>query len=551
MNIIEAEDIVKGLPDQVLFQEAQYPSGQIPQYLAVSEVQRRQEMRQRFQSQQQGQQPTVKDQILQGGIAAAGPPPQISQPPMAAPAENMQTAMYDGGITRMFSGGYTPGGTVKMQVGRSTDVYKFENLSPEARQTIVRQYAALGINPRLVMNPEGFNSQPFEKRRKVFEQLSALVPTPAQEQPKAPAPDTSAFKQSLGSGIAGVVPPTNQTITGIIPPSGAAGAPAVARTGRGASGSFGEPTNPPAVTVQAPATTTATPPAADSTQVSAPPVTPGGIGDIKTDQDFDIQKTLIKFLNQPRTIHPDVIHPDVQAAIDQLKANQAAGLPAPISMAPYVEAAEKRQQQAREDARKEAIASTLMNLGAGLVSGDPAAGLQRATQVATETMREGRRQAEAEGRMAEQLRLQQAQQERQNIIDTMKFKSDSVNAIANIIAGEDKATRSDKLQAAQILATYDANIKRTEADLAESGRVSERERMRAQVSAIEKATDVYTANPANGLKPADQQSREIMAIARTLNPYVFGNETPNKGSSNTSTPTSAGSRFKVSQVPGK
>ena len=42
MNILEAEDVVKGLPDQVLFQYAQNPPPQIPQYLAVSEVQRRQ-----------------------------------------------------------------------------------------------------------------------------------------------------------------------------------------------------------------------------------------------------------------------------------------------------------------------------------------------------------------------------------------------------------------------------------------------------------------------------------------------------------------------------
>jgi len=86
MNIIEAEDMVKGLPDQVLFQEAQFPSGRIPQYLAVSEVQRRQDMRQRFQAQQAGQeQPTVKDQILQGGIAAVGGPPPQMQPPSMAP----------------------------------------------------------------------------------------------------------------------------------------------------------------------------------------------------------------------------------------------------------------------------------------------------------------------------------------------------------------------------------------------------------------------------------------------------------------------------------
>jgi len=85
MNIIEAEDLVKGLPDQALFQEAQFPSGRIPQFLAVSEVQRRQDMRQRFQAAQQGQQATVKDQILQGGIGSTGMAPEMSSAPPMAP----------------------------------------------------------------------------------------------------------------------------------------------------------------------------------------------------------------------------------------------------------------------------------------------------------------------------------------------------------------------------------------------------------------------------------------------------------------------------------
>ena len=52
MNILEAEDIIKGLPDQALFEEAQMPSGQVPQFLVVSEIQRRSDMRKRFQEQQ-------------------------------------------------------------------------------------------------------------------------------------------------------------------------------------------------------------------------------------------------------------------------------------------------------------------------------------------------------------------------------------------------------------------------------------------------------------------------------------------------------------------
>ena len=72
MNILEIEDLIKGLPDQALMQEAQQPSGRMPQYLVVSEIQRRGDMRKRFQAQQQ-EKGTVAEQILQGGIASLRP----------------------------------------------------------------------------------------------------------------------------------------------------------------------------------------------------------------------------------------------------------------------------------------------------------------------------------------------------------------------------------------------------------------------------------------------------------------------------------------------
>lgn len=130
MNIIEMEDMVKGLPDQLLMQEAQAPSGRIPQFLALSEVQRRKEMRDRFQ--QQAPQATVKDQILQSGIAAAlpqgppGMPPQMPPqgqppaPPMGAPPGPPQGAVmaYGGGQMPyfMYGGGQVP---YRMQAGQT------------------------------------------------------------------------------------------------------------------------------------------------------------------------------------------------------------------------------------------------------------------------------------------------------------------------------------------------------------------------------------------------------------------------------------------------
>jgi len=41
MNILEQEDIIKGLPDQALMKEASAPSGEVPQFLVVSEIKRR------------------------------------------------------------------------------------------------------------------------------------------------------------------------------------------------------------------------------------------------------------------------------------------------------------------------------------------------------------------------------------------------------------------------------------------------------------------------------------------------------------------------------
>jgi len=93
MNILEIEDMIKGLPDQALQREAQMPSGRVPQFLVVSEIQRRGDMRKRFQERQP--QGTIKDQVIQEGIAAMAPPePQMQsammgmqQPQMAPPMQ--------------------------------------------------------------------------------------------------------------------------------------------------------------------------------------------------------------------------------------------------------------------------------------------------------------------------------------------------------------------------------------------------------------------------------------------------------------------------------
>ena len=73
MNIVQMEDAIKGLPDDMLMQQAREPTGQYPQYLLISEIQRRADMRESYAEQLQQEQGTVSDQIIQRGVGGAGP----------------------------------------------------------------------------------------------------------------------------------------------------------------------------------------------------------------------------------------------------------------------------------------------------------------------------------------------------------------------------------------------------------------------------------------------------------------------------------------------
>jgi hypothetical protein len=153
MNILEQEDIIKGLPDAALMKEASAPSGQVPQFLVISEIKRRSDMRKRFEKEQQSQ-GTVKDQIVMEAMGIgtmmptamtppaqpmgpAGPPPNGAMPPLMggmppqgmppmAPPQAPKPPMPMGGIASapqaMPPMGMAEGGIVRMQKGGPTDL---------------------------------------------------------------------------------------------------------------------------------------------------------------------------------------------------------------------------------------------------------------------------------------------------------------------------------------------------------------------------------------------------------------------------------------------
>jgi len=288
----------------------------------------------------------------------------------------------------------------------------------------------------------------------------------------------------------------------------------------------------------------ATPASQPAEVASAPPEVPaGGIADAGNAMAADAAATgttggqrapssggmpdYLRDLMKPRERSPEV-----QAAIDMNRQLTEQGLPPPVDLGSYITAAEQREKDARGEARRMAIANALMSLGTGLVAGDTAGGMRQATQAVTETMAAGRKEAAAERAQAEALRLQSAQQQRQAILDTMKFKSESVNAIANLVSGEEKANRSDMLQAAQIVATYNAALERNRTELASQGRLDERSERTARTAALQSAREAYLTNASNTIGKTNKQiAQEINEMARLLDPEAFGVTTSDSKSS--------------------
>ena len=102
-NILEVEDKIKGLPDQALMREAQFPSGDVPQFLVVSELQRRNEMRKSYAAMQEPSQtvPVAQQVVAEAGQGIAGvvggnalpvSAPMQAQTPMASPMQSSMAA---------------------------------------------------------------------------------------------------------------------------------------------------------------------------------------------------------------------------------------------------------------------------------------------------------------------------------------------------------------------------------------------------------------------------------------------------------------------------
>jgi len=132
MNVLQIQDDLKNFSEDQLIKEMQQPSGSAPQFLVLSELNRRKRVKGDFEARQAQQQPTVAQEV----VAAAGLP----QAGMMGMSEAMapQSAVSDGVGTnapmKMASGGLAQfGNEIRQSMGQEIDPY-LDGVQQEAEQ---------------------------------------------------------------------------------------------------------------------------------------------------------------------------------------------------------------------------------------------------------------------------------------------------------------------------------------------------------------------------------------------------------------------------------
>ena len=172
MNIIKLQDMLRSVPDNALIGYVQNPQGEVPSYLALSELQRRKDTRAKYQQQQTPESSVAEDleqetaQQDQGGLAMlAGQPQQDMADQGVAGLDTGDMYQEDS-----FAGGgivaFAPGGPVYPN-------YYGEN-EEEVTSPLGRLINYLDVSGKVKKSDFGKRR---EERKKLDEQIQETVPT--------------------------------------------------------------------------------------------------------------------------------------------------------------------------------------------------------------------------------------------------------------------------------------------------------------------------------------------------------------------------------------
>lgn len=133
MNILKLQNQLRSVPDDTLVGYVQNPTGQVPTYLALSELQRRKEMRNSYQANKPEEKSVAEDLVEEAQPQMAGvaglPEAQPMMQAMAPQPEMPMEQMAQGGLADLDTGdmydekNYANGGIVAFAKGGTPDDY--------------------------------------------------------------------------------------------------------------------------------------------------------------------------------------------------------------------------------------------------------------------------------------------------------------------------------------------------------------------------------------------------------------------------------------------
>jgi len=147
INLLQIQDDLKNFSEDQLVREMQQPSGTAPQFLVLSELNRRKRVKGEFAARQAQQAPTVAEEV----VAAAGVP----QSGMMGMSEAMAPASVDsGGIGAMMPQNMKSGGVIRAQSGLPEDEIVDTSFDSDFDTQGGSQMMPMGINQKLNLTSE-------------------------------------------------------------------------------------------------------------------------------------------------------------------------------------------------------------------------------------------------------------------------------------------------------------------------------------------------------------------------------------------------------------
>lgn len=222
MNIIQLQDRLKDFSQNQLVQEMQKPSGQVPQFLVLSELQRRKRLQQDLAQQQAPEPTTVAEDAVaaagvpQGGVsaAAAAMAPKTDVVQNTGIASVAPQAMRRGGsVRKMADGGYLPAMTdpaiiaMANRMGMTVEQY-LASLPPDEAAKITQQSGARATRDKMLATEPVGDGMTFPTQSDLNRRF-ADQNTPFVRQPSAPAPmGAPPAMPSMDAGITSIpLPP--------------------------------------------------------------------------------------------------------------------------------------------------------------------------------------------------------------------------------------------------------------------------------------------------------------------------------------------------------